>query len=89
MARTPNRYGTEMRARKRTDATQPMISECITRTMTPEERVRMDSLSKSNSKQRVVGVNLWMPKDQGSVSRPDRKASEPRHKRERQGLGKR
>lgn len=58
LERTPNKYGTEMRARKRTDAAQPMISECITRTMTPEERVRMDSLSKSNSKQRAVGVNL-------------------------------
>lgn len=83
MARAPNRYGTEMRARKRTEAVQPMISECITRPMTPEERARMDSLPKVNSKQRVIGANLCIQKDQGSASRPRRKAPEPRRKRAR------
>lgn len=83
MARTPNRYGTELRARKRVQAAQSVVSECITRPMTPEERAWMDSLPKTNSKQRVIGANLSMPKYQGSASRPRRKAHEPLRKRAR------
>ncbi|GED71209.1 hypothetical protein BRE01_49110 [Brevibacillus reuszeri] len=60
--RTPNRYGTDMRARKRDEHINPLVSECITRPMTEEERARLESLPKPQPKDRIVGINITVEK---------------------------
>ncbi|WP_309479409.1 hypothetical protein [Brevibacillus agri] len=57
-ARTPNRFGTDMRARRRTEPAQAAHSECITRPMTPEERAWMESLPKPHKKDRIIGMSI-------------------------------
>lgn len=60
--RNPNRYGTEMRARKRMESAQLNNSECVTRPMTAAERAWMDSLPKPHPKERVIGVGITVEK---------------------------
>jgi|GEM_PF-5558510 hypothetical protein len=54
----PNRYGTDMRARKRTEPVQAVNNECITRPMTPAERAWMDSLPKPHPKSKIIGMSI-------------------------------
>ena len=61
--RTPNRFGHEMRARKRNDPAAAYKSECITRPMTKEERAWLDSLPKPDKKGISIGANLWSAKE--------------------------
>lgn len=56
--RNPNRFGTDMRARKRQDTTSYVVSECITRAMTNDERARIEALPKPQRKERIIGMNV-------------------------------
>ncbi len=60
--RTPNRYGTDMRARRRDDKITSAVGECITRPMTEDERARLESLPKPEPKERIIGMNIMVDK---------------------------